>query len=295
MPTPSPSMRAASPRRRRIAGREARSSIMSIRARPATPMRPLAQEIARVLRGRAVNPRWIAGQMRHGHRGAAEIAETLDNLFAYAALTDAVDSAQFDLISTPRSATTPCASFSSPPIRRPRGTWRRVRGARRGAASGVSRRNSSGGILASLLQGGRMSARAAPQRLVSRRAAADGDRRRPARARAHLRRAADARSGAAIAGGGARLRQRHDRASRPAAICNCAASAKRLCPTCRRGLRAARPHRRGSRGRTRAQHRREPAQRRRSGGVRSRPASRRWRRGSRVDAACARCRRSSAS
>ena len=60
-------------------------------------VRPLRQEIARVLRARAVNPRWIAGQMRHGHRGAAEIAETLDNLFAYAALTDAVESRQFDL------------------------------------------------------------------------------------------------------------------------------------------------------------------------------------------------------
>jgi cobaltochelatase CobN len=60
-------------------------------------VRPLRQEIARVLRARAVNPRWIAGQMRHGHRGATEIAETLDNLFAYAALTDAVESRQFDL------------------------------------------------------------------------------------------------------------------------------------------------------------------------------------------------------
>jgi cobaltochelatase CobN len=61
-------------------------------------VRPLAQEIARVLRARAINPRWIAGQMRHGHRGAAEIAETLDNLFAYAALTDAAPSRHFDLL-----------------------------------------------------------------------------------------------------------------------------------------------------------------------------------------------------
>jgi cobaltochelatase CobN len=61
-------------------------------------VRPLAQEIARVLRGRAVNPLWIAGQMRHGHRGAAEIAETLDNLFAYAAMTDAAPSRHFDLL-----------------------------------------------------------------------------------------------------------------------------------------------------------------------------------------------------
>jgi cobaltochelatase CobN len=66
---------------------------------PGAPkVRSLAQEIARALRGRAVNPRWLAGQMRHGHRGAAEIAQSLDNLFCFAALTDAVSSAQFDLM-----------------------------------------------------------------------------------------------------------------------------------------------------------------------------------------------------
>ena len=36
--------------------------------------------------------------MRHGHRGAAEIAQSLDNLYAFAALTDAVRSEQFDLM-----------------------------------------------------------------------------------------------------------------------------------------------------------------------------------------------------
>jgi len=61
-------------------------------------VRRLEQEVARVLRGRAINPRWLAGQMRHGHRGAMEIAETLDNLFAYAAMTDCVTSRQFDLM-----------------------------------------------------------------------------------------------------------------------------------------------------------------------------------------------------
>ena len=50
---------------------------------PGAPkVRSLAQEIARALRGRAANPRWLAGQMRHGHRGAAEIAQSLDNLFS---------------------------------------------------------------------------------------------------------------------------------------------------------------------------------------------------------------------
>jgi cobaltochelatase CobN len=61
-------------------------------------LRSLEQEIARVVRGRAANPRWIEGQMRHGHRGAAEIAEALDNLFAYAATTGLVREEQFDLI-----------------------------------------------------------------------------------------------------------------------------------------------------------------------------------------------------
>jgi cobaltochelatase CobN len=64
----------------------------------AVKVRPLADEIARVLRARATNPRWIAGQMRHGYRGAAEIAETVDNLFVFAATTDAVESRHFDLL-----------------------------------------------------------------------------------------------------------------------------------------------------------------------------------------------------
>jgi len=61
-------------------------------------VRTLAEEIARVVRGRATNPRWIAGQMRHGFRGAAEIAETVENLFAFAAMTDAASSRHFDLL-----------------------------------------------------------------------------------------------------------------------------------------------------------------------------------------------------
>src|SRR5262249_50640083 len=61
-------------------------------------VRSLPEEVARVVRGRATNPRWIAGQMRHGFRGAAEIAETVDNLFAFAAMTDAVAGPPFDLL-----------------------------------------------------------------------------------------------------------------------------------------------------------------------------------------------------
>jgi cobaltochelatase CobN len=60
-------------------------------------MRTLAEEIARVVRGRAANPRWLQGQMRHGFRGAAEIASTLDQMAQFAHLAGAVDSHHFDL------------------------------------------------------------------------------------------------------------------------------------------------------------------------------------------------------
>ncbi|WP_428484804.1 cobaltochelatase subunit CobN [Rhodopila sp.] len=61
-------------------------------------IRTVRQEVARVLRARATNPRWLAGQMRHGFRGAAEIAQTVDNFLAYAALADVTDDRQFDLL-----------------------------------------------------------------------------------------------------------------------------------------------------------------------------------------------------
>ena len=40
------------------------------------------------MRGRAANPKWIAGVMRHGYKGAFEIAATVDYLFAFAATTE---------------------------------------------------------------------------------------------------------------------------------------------------------------------------------------------------------------
>ncbi|MBB4196873.1 cobaltochelatase subunit CobN [Rhodoblastus sphagnicola] len=60
--------------------------------------RTLTEELARTLRARAANPRWLEGQMRHGFRGAAEIAESVDNLFAFAATTHAVADRHFDLL-----------------------------------------------------------------------------------------------------------------------------------------------------------------------------------------------------
>ncbi len=68
-------------------------------ADPENPVvRTLAEEIARTLRGRAANPRWIRGMMRHGYRGAAELAAGVDTLFAFSATTDAVRPDHFDLL-----------------------------------------------------------------------------------------------------------------------------------------------------------------------------------------------------
>ena len=60
--------------------------------------RPLGRALARIVRARAVNPRFIAGQMRHGPRGAAELAETVDRLVDFAAMTGAVSSTLIDLV-----------------------------------------------------------------------------------------------------------------------------------------------------------------------------------------------------
>ncbi|MBQ0823817.1 cobaltochelatase subunit CobN [Microvirga sp. HBU67558] len=70
-------------------------------SRPQEPKtRTLAEDVDRLVRGRLTNPRWIAGQLRHGWRGAAEIAQAVDALFAFAATTDAVPPSFFDLVFT---------------------------------------------------------------------------------------------------------------------------------------------------------------------------------------------------
>ena len=61
-------------------------------------IRTLEDEIGRVVRARAVNPKWLAGVMRHGYKGAFEIAATVDYLFAFAATTGAVKDHHFDAL-----------------------------------------------------------------------------------------------------------------------------------------------------------------------------------------------------
>jgi cobaltochelatase CobN len=59
-------------------------------------VRTLQEETARVLHGRALSGRWLAGQMRHGFAGAAQIASTMDSAFALAATADAISSEGFE-------------------------------------------------------------------------------------------------------------------------------------------------------------------------------------------------------
>lgn len=68
-------------------------------SRPESPkVRALDEEIARIVRARVVNPKWISGVMRHGFKGAFEMAATVDYMFAFAATTGCVKDHHFDLV-----------------------------------------------------------------------------------------------------------------------------------------------------------------------------------------------------
>jgi cobaltochelatase CobN len=62
-------------------------------------VRSLSEEISRVVRSRVVNPKWIAGARRHGYKGAAEMAATVDYMFGYSATTDVIEDYQFAMVS----------------------------------------------------------------------------------------------------------------------------------------------------------------------------------------------------
>jgi cobaltochelatase CobN len=61
------------------------SRIQDVRART------LHEEACRVFRSRVVNPRWLEGVMRHGYKGAVEMAATVDYLFGYDATADVLE------------------------------------------------------------------------------------------------------------------------------------------------------------------------------------------------------------
>ncbi len=68
-------------------------------SRPETPrVRTLEDEVARIVRARVVNPKWIKGVMRHGYKGVFEMAATVDYLFSFAATARCVKDHHFDAV-----------------------------------------------------------------------------------------------------------------------------------------------------------------------------------------------------
>ncbi len=68
-------------------------------SRPESPkIRTLKHEIGMIVRGRAANPKWLRGVMRHGYKGAFEIAATVDYLFAFAATSGVVEDHHFEAL-----------------------------------------------------------------------------------------------------------------------------------------------------------------------------------------------------
>ncbi|RMX09526.1 cobaltochelatase subunit CobN [Allofranklinella schreckenbergeri] len=66
---------------------------------PAQPrVRALREEIARIVRARVTNPKWIEGAMRHGYKGAFEMAATVDYLFGFDATCRVVGDHQYALV-----------------------------------------------------------------------------------------------------------------------------------------------------------------------------------------------------
>ena len=106
-------------------------------------IRTLKEELNRVVRARAVNPKWIAGMKRHGYKGAFELAATVDYLCAFDATSELIDDHQYALLADACSTRRP-ASSSASTIRKPCATWPSAWWRRSGAGSGRSRGLSRG-------------------------------------------------------------------------------------------------------------------------------------------------------
>jgi cobaltochelatase CobN len=66
---------------------------------PSVPkVRSLAEEAARVVRTRVLNPKWIAAMRRHGYKGAFEMAATVDYLFGYDATARVVEDWMYERV-----------------------------------------------------------------------------------------------------------------------------------------------------------------------------------------------------
>jgi cobaltochelatase CobN len=68
-------------------------------ADPSRPqVRSLAEEAARVVRTRVLNPKWLAAMRNHGYKGAFEVAATVDYLFGYDATAGVVEDWMYERV-----------------------------------------------------------------------------------------------------------------------------------------------------------------------------------------------------
>ncbi|BDD02590.1 cobaltochelatase subunit CobN [Aureibacter tunicatorum] len=66
-------------------------------SRPDNPrVKSLKEELLKVYRSRAVNPKWLQGMRDHGYKGAFEMSATLDYMFAYDATTNLVEDFMYE-------------------------------------------------------------------------------------------------------------------------------------------------------------------------------------------------------
>jgi cobaltochelatase CobN len=68
-------------------------------ANPSRPrVRSLAEEAARVVRTRVLNPKWLSAMERHGYKGAFEMAATVDYLFGYDATAHVLEDWMYERV-----------------------------------------------------------------------------------------------------------------------------------------------------------------------------------------------------
>jgi cobaltochelatase CobN len=83
---------------REVAGREPRAYVGDSSDPARAVARSLAEEGRRVFRARVANPRWIAGMIRHGYKGASELSATVDHLFGYDATAGVVEDWMYEQV-----------------------------------------------------------------------------------------------------------------------------------------------------------------------------------------------------
>jgi cobaltochelatase CobN len=84
---------------RSLRGGVAPSAVFGDSSDPARArVRSLAEEAARVVRSRVLNPKWISAMQRHGYKGAFEMAATVDYLFGYDATAQVVEDWMYERV-----------------------------------------------------------------------------------------------------------------------------------------------------------------------------------------------------